>query len=102
MKGRRLIWVGRDGLLETTKREGATTTYAIDLAKWIPPGDSISALAVDVPAGLTEVSHAVDGNVLLVKLTGGTVGEDYECVLSVTMLPSGTVEPISMRVKVRA
>ncbi|MFQ5783623.1 MAG: hypothetical protein ACE5H8_02215 [Alphaproteobacteria bacterium] len=59
-----------------TKDPDAVLPYRIDWTAWLA-GDSIAASAWIVPAGLTKVGEAIEGDVAVVTLSGGTAGETY-------------------------
>jgi hypothetical protein len=68
-----------------TKDKDATKAFDIDWSDELLPGDSITASAWTVPAALTEAySSTYQTDYTTVWLSGGTVGEKYECVNRIT------------------
>ena len=61
-----------------------TEEYAFDFRKYLATGETISSAVWTVPAGLTKVSETVAGSEARVKVSGGTLGEDYEITCLMT------------------
>lgn len=67
------------------KDPDATLDYYFNWTDWLAQiGETIATSSVTVPAGLTKESESDDGQVVTVWLSGGTAGERYEVVNSVT------------------
>ena len=77
-----------NGIPWIAKSPEATLSYQFNLQDaadpWLAPGATLTAAAFTVPTGLTKVSETHDGTTATVKLSGGTAGSDYPCMLTWT------------------
>jgi hypothetical protein len=83
----------------------ATLDYRVDLAArgWLVPGDTVASHTLDVTAGdgaLLINSSAHDDTSLLVWVTGGTVGVEYELTFHVTTT-QGRIDDVVATILVR-
>jgi hypothetical protein len=59
--------------------------FSIDWTDWLAPdSDSISTSVWTVDSGITKDSQPYSGAVATVWLSGGTLGESYKCVNTIT------------------
>lgn len=58
--------------------------YTVDLRRWLPEGDTITAVDTNVPAGLIETSLDIYDRETRVWIQGGTDGEVYKVEITVT------------------
>lgn len=56
------------------------TYFVLDWVDDVREGETLSATTWYVPAGITKISEALNGTVSTVWLSGGTAGQNYECV----------------------
>ncbi len=95
------------------KDPDALLWYGIALDTWLPDGATLQSIAWTVPAGLTKVNQMINAAPLtvgdrtyaantvgLVRLSGGTHGSDYTCVLHF-VTSTGDEDERSIVVKVR-
>ena len=66
---------------QLSKDPEAVRFFGFDISALLATGDSVSSYSWTVPDGLTKDAEQQDGNILLVKLSGGTKGYCYNCVL---------------------
>lgn len=59
------------------KDPDAKRDYGIDLRYEVPTGYAIQSATWTVPSGITEVGNATTGNVVKIRLGGGTLSTDY-------------------------
>lgn len=60
------------------------TDYEIDWSDWLPTGVSIATSTWTVPAGITKVTDSDTDTTTLIRLSGGTWGETYELINTIT------------------
>lgn len=82
------------------KDPAATLPYGWDWSAWLEAGDTITAAAVTVPAGLTEEAETHDDTTVTVWLSGGTVNENYTVTCQITT-DGGMTDQRSIRIQVR-
>lgn len=95
------------------KDPGATRTYGIAWVDNLAAGDTLAGVSWTVPAGLIKVSEGVNdvpvsddgrtypiGTVALVRLSGGSAGEDVPCVCRITTA-AGDVDERTLLIAVR-
>lgn len=66
------------------KDPNATLDYAVDWSPWLGDDDALATSTFVVPAGLTKMSEGWAGDVAVVWLSGGTLGETYRVVCRIT------------------
>ena len=78
-----------------------TDTYGLDWTRRLPTGVNVSSVAyeADPDSGLTFSGAAVISNVSSVTITADESEQEYQVKLSPT-LSSGSISPVSVRVKV--
>ncbi len=59
-------------------------THGKDEPDWLEADETITSYVITVPAGLTKVSDIQADGVVVVWLSGGTVGEWYEIACLIT------------------
>lgn len=82
------------------KDSASTLDYRFDWAAWMETGDTISAAAVTVPAGLTETAETFDDTSVTVWVSGGTTGTDYQVTCQITTT-AGRVDERTITLRVR-
>ena len=83
-----------------TKDPDETVQYSVDFTDYLG-SDTLSSVAWQVPAGLTNVSSSNAGKVASIKLSGGTAGTDYTVTCRLTS-GGGLVLDRSFVLQVRA
>lgn len=89
-----------------TKDPNATLDYVLDLTKWVPTGDTLSAASWTCVPGdedsIIDVSPApsISGSKATVWLTGGTAGQVYDLTCAFTTT-QGRVDNRTVQVKIR-
>jgi len=84
----------------TTKQPGESITLAFDCSDLVPSGDSISSAAwavydsddTDVSGDLLSGSASVSGSTVTQRFTGGSDGETYTGILSLTMASGDVIK----------
>lgn len=66
------------------KDPAAVLDYAVDWNDWLAVGETITAVDVVVPAGLTEGATTNAAGVVTVWLSGGTADVDYTVTFHIT------------------
>lgn len=79
------------------KDPAALRTYGIYWGELLAPGETITSVSWAIPAPLAKVSESVNaapisedtdtypaGTVALVRLSGGTAGQNYNCICHIT------------------
>jgi hypothetical protein len=51
--------------------------YGVDWNKFLGSGITITTSVWDVPAGITKDSDGIDGRATVIRLSGGTAGQNY-------------------------
>jgi len=61
------------------QRKVSSLDYAINLAEWLPAGDTLSVVTYNVPSGITKVSDSFTATVITMwlSLSAATVGQSY-------------------------
>jgi hypothetical protein len=103
-----------DGIRYQTKTPAAVLDYKVDFAAetngrpgadgdWLESGDTISTRTVTVDSGITKDSDALadSDTAVVVWLSGGTAGSEYDCTVQVVTANGRTVER-TFRIKVVA
>lgn len=72
-----------------TKDPSAKLNYTIDWTLFLPTGQTITASAWTVPAGLTEVVTSNTTTIATIVLSGGTLGATYDVVNHIVTTPGG-------------
>lgn len=92
------VWIAKD--------PGATLTYSMEWAEWLPEGDSISSVTYTLqvrandPEPLIKSAEGVQsGHITYVTLSGGQVSKVYTITAEVTT-DSGEIDRRNFRVKV--
>lgn len=82
----------------TTKDPASVEDFRIDWSS-LAADNAITDSVWDVPAGLTKDDESATGTVATVRLSGGTDGQTYRVVNTVT-LTDGQVIPCAIRIEV--
>lgn len=69
---------------QLTKDPEAIRLFGFDVSALLADGDTVSSFQWTVPDGITAAASVQSGNKLFVKLSGGTKGSCYPCVLEWT------------------
>lgn len=87
-----------------TKQPSEVLAYPVDFSDWLAerPGNTISGRTVTAEAGITVVSHSLNGSVVSVLLGGGTSGTTYKITVEVDVAPSGEHKEADFTVRVKA
>lgn len=73
--------------------------WSLDLASFLN-GDTLATATWTLPTGLTKAAETNTTTVAKVKISGGTAGESYACVLDVTTTDGQTFQrTITLKVK---
>lgn len=80
------------------KDPGATLDYTMDWSEWLVEGDEIASAVWTVDDGLTVELESNTTTMCTVWLSGGTVGEVYRAVNSVTT-DGGRVDERTLKIK---
>lgn len=67
-----------------TQSPNERTDYTVDWSQRLQSGETISDYTVTVDGGITKVSDASDNSHVVVWLTGGQLGTDYQVTVQVT------------------
>lgn len=81
------------------KDPSAALTYTIDWEKWLG-ADTVSTSTWTVPSGITKDSDSATTTVATVKLSGGTLGADYDVVNRI-VTAGGLQDERTLRIQVR-
>jgi hypothetical protein len=84
-------WIAKD--------PNASKDYTLNFGPWLN-GDVITAVAFDVPAGLTIENEGHTDTTAFIELSGGTLGKNYIINAHITCL-SGNEEDKSFRLVIR-
>jgi hypothetical protein len=57
---------------------------AVNWVNWLATGDSLATKTVTADSGLTVDSSAISGTSVTARLSGGTVGKDYNVLYRIT------------------
>ncbi len=74
------------------KSAGEDQDYTIDWSEELAGAETISTSAFTTPAGLTEVADTNTTTTSTVQISGGTGGEEYEILCTITTSGSRTYE----------
>jgi hypothetical protein len=88
-------------LARFTKQPSEILDYLVDYTEWFSErSDTPSTEVTTVDAGITKVSSGIDGRIVKVVLSGGTVGESYKITTRLTTT-SGIVREADFTVAVK-
>lgn len=78
------FYTRRDGIAQIDKVPGEVTDYTLDWAHELKNGQAIAAASFTVPAGITMISEGRTGREAVVRLSGGSVGNQYNIDCAIT------------------
>jgi len=81
------------------KDPDATLDYSLDWTPWLAYGETIASHTVTAAAGITKVSDSETDGKINFRLSGGTVGVEYEITVEVTT-SSGQIDQRTVTVLV--
>jgi len=82
-----------------TKDPNSILDYGFNWTKWLD-GDILNSNTWIVPAGITEVSNSYSGQITVIWLSGGTLGEVYKIVNRITTV-GGRTDDRTLVLKIR-
>ena len=65
------------------KDPDAVLDYEYNWAAWLPAGDTITSYTVTIEDGLTKDSDTGTSTAVTFWVSGGTIGETYECTVHI-------------------
>lgn len=71
-------------MFTVTKDPNSTRNYKINWSRWLESGETISGVSWIVETGITNAGESNDTTTATLTLSGGTVGETYDCVCRIT------------------
>lgn len=86
-------------LVEFLKTPTAILDYGLAWAGNIV-ADTITGVTWTIPAGITKVSESLTTTQTNVRLSGGTIGQSYDCKVLITRSPSGQKDPRVIRITI--
>jgi hypothetical protein len=98
------VIIPQSGLTESNvfgKTPSAVLDYIWDWSEWLQTSETLDTVTVTVPAGITEDYEANTNSLVVIWLSGGTDGSDYELLCHV-VTNQAREENSTMTIKVRA
>jgi hypothetical protein len=81
------------------KDPNALKDYQVDAGDWLGD-DTLTDAVWTIPSGLTKVTDGHSSTIITVWLSGGTLGQDYDCYVDFTTT-GGREDRAMIRIKVR-